>query len=122
MSRALVARATVVLVVVLAGWVAANGALWYRTADFYCLREGARLAAAGQDPYDESLWRTLVTTQFPDPLRGFAVALAVATASLVPWSFYALAFARGQENLSALVPVAAALAVALVVRLAPDRA
>lgn len=53
----------------------------------------------------------------PEPRRAAAVGLAVVTASIIPWSFYALAFARGQENLSAIVPVAAAFAVATVIGL-----
>jgi hypothetical protein len=78
--------AVIVLAVLVLGWVAANGALWYRTADFYCLREGARLVAAGQDPYDETLWRELVTTQFPDPLRGTAMSSCVARYASPFWT------------------------------------
>lgn len=77
--------AVVVLGLLLTGWVAANGALWYQTADFHCLREGARLAATGQDPYDEALWRTLVTTEFPDPLRGTATSSCVARYASPLW-------------------------------------
>jgi glycosyl transferase family 87 len=78
--------AIIVVAVLVLGWVAANGALWYRTADFYCLREGARLLATGQDPYDETLWRELVTTQFPDPLRGTATSSCVARYASPLWT------------------------------------
>lgn len=78
--------AVIVAAVLVLGWVAANGALWYRTADFYCLREGARLVANGQDPYDETLWRELVTTQFPDPLRGTATSSCVARYASPLWT------------------------------------
>ena len=78
--------AVIVAAVLVLGWVAANGALWYRTADFHCLREGARLVATGQDPYDETLWRELVTTQFPDPLRGTATSSCVARYASPLWT------------------------------------
>lgn len=78
--------AVVVAAVVALGWVAANGALWYRTADFFCLREGARLVATGQDPYDEALWRATVTTEFPDPLRGSATSSCVARYASPLWT------------------------------------
>lgn len=80
------ALAAIVVAVLVLGWVAANGALWYRTADFFCLREGARLTALGQDPYDESLWRSTVTTVFPDPLRGSATSSCVARYASPLWT------------------------------------
>lgn len=78
--------AVFVVALLVLGVVAANGALWYRTADFYCLREGARLVATGQDPYDEALWRDVVTTQFPDPLRGSATSSCVARYASPLWT------------------------------------
>lgn len=78
--------AVIVVALLVLGWVAANGALWYRTADFYCLREGARLVATGQDPYDETLWRDLITTPFPDPLRGSATSSCVARYASPLWT------------------------------------
>jgi hypothetical protein len=47
---------------------------------------------------------------------GLLVALLI-TASLLPWSLYAIAFQRGVETLSATVPLAAALLVAAAARM-----
>ncbi len=83
-SRAVLA--VIVLGVLLDGWLAANGALWYRTADFYCLREGARLLATGADPYDPELWRPVIEARFPDPFRGSATSSCVARYASPLWT------------------------------------
>lgn len=53
--------------------------------------------------------------------RTVMVATTVLVASLVPWSLFAVGIVRGQENWSALVPVAAALLVAVAHRLSNVR-
>lgn len=80
------ARLVIVLAVVLAGWVAANGALFYRTADFLCLHEGARLVSVGQDPYDEERWRPLVSPLYPDPFRGSGMSSCVTRYTYPLWT------------------------------------
>jgi hypothetical protein len=57
--------------------------------------------------------------------RGAAAVAAlvglVAVASLLPWLLYAVAFARGSETLSTVIPAATALLVAAVTRMTPAR-
>lgn len=55
MSRA-VRTALVASALLVLGALAANGAGWYRTHDFYAIYSGSRLVAAGLDPYDEVVW------------------------------------------------------------------
>jgi hypothetical protein len=82
-SRALLALAIVGVLV--DGWVAAYGAQWYRTVDFACLREGARLVASGLDPYDGANW-TALAEPHPDPFRGLATPTCVARYASPLWT------------------------------------
>jgi len=86
MSRSRALAALVIIGIVVDGWVAANGALWYRTADFYCLREGARLAATGADPYDPAVWRPVIEGRYPDPFRGTSTSSCVARYASPLWA------------------------------------
>ncbi len=62
------ATATLLLAACVAvGAVAAERSLWYETTDFYCLWSGARLVAAGQDPYNEAIWAGATGGLHPDP-------------------------------------------------------
>lgn len=83
-SRALLLA--IVLGLLVDGWLAANGALWYRTADFSCLREGARLLAIGADPYDPQAWRPVIEAVSPDPFRGSATSSCVARYASPLWT------------------------------------
>lgn len=56
----------------LAGVIAARGALWYQSADFFCLYQGARSLALGHDPYDAVWWASITGGTFPDPFHGIA--------------------------------------------------
>lgn len=76
----------IVLGLLIDGWLAANGALWYRTADFYCLREGARLLSIGADPYDPQVWRPVIEALSPDPFRGSATSSCVARYASPLWT------------------------------------
>ena len=58
----------------LAGVFAARSALWYQTADFFCLYQGAHVVAAGADPYDEPTWQAATGDRYPDPRGGSALA------------------------------------------------
>jgi hypothetical protein len=64
----------IALLVLLAGAFAARSALWYRTADFFCLYHGAHSLAVGIDPYDESAWQAATGGLYPDPHGGVAAA------------------------------------------------
>ena len=57
--------------------------------------------------------------RLPPARRASLLALTAFVAALLPWSLYAFAFTRGQETLSAVVPVAAAMCVALAVAVQP---
>lgn len=46
----------VAVLLVLAGALAANGARFYQSNDFFCLWNGSRLLLAGESPYDEVRW------------------------------------------------------------------
>jgi len=75
-SRGATAMAIALIVVAIAfglGAVAASRALWYESTDFFCMWQGARLVAAGADPYDESLWRDATGGLHPDPAGGLTV-------------------------------------------------
>lgn len=86
MTRSRALLTLIVLGLLLDGWLAANGALWYRTADFYCLREGARLLAIGADPYDPQAWRPVIEALSPDPFRGSATSSCVARYASPLWT------------------------------------
>lgn len=49
------------------GWVAAASALWFQTADFFCLWMGGRLVLNGIDPYDHVQWTAATAGLYPDP-------------------------------------------------------
>jgi hypothetical protein len=55
------------------------------------------------------------------PVRAALVACLVAIASLVPWLLYAVAFSRGNETLSMVVPATTAVLAAAVTRMTPSR-
>jgi hypothetical protein len=61
------AAIVVFALLIVAGVLAARGASWYRTTDFYCLYEGSRSLVQGHDPYDEAWWATAVAGVFPNP-------------------------------------------------------
>ena len=65
--------AVIVALVLVAGGLAARSALWYETADFFCLYQGARSLVIGLDPYDEVAWRSTVGGPYPDPRGGVAM-------------------------------------------------
>lgn len=83
--RAALGLAAVALLL-LAGWLAASGARWYRTADLFCLIEGARFVSVGQDPYDEAAWRPLIERTYPDPFRGSGPTSCVARYASPLWT------------------------------------
>lgn len=62
----------VATLLILAGVLAARGAFWYQSADFFCLYQGARSLAEGRDPYDISWWHSVTGGVYPDPWRGHA--------------------------------------------------
>ena len=64
----------IALLLVLAGAFAARSALWYQTADFFCLYHGARSLSVGIDPYDEAAWQAATGGSYPDPRGGVAPA------------------------------------------------
>src|SRR6185503_19901979 len=66
-------RGAIVLAIALVavvGVIGARQAQWYQTGDFYCLYQGARLVAVGQDPYDERTWSEVVSRPLPTPSGG----------------------------------------------------
>ncbi len=66
-------RGAIVVAIVLVAVAGAFGAWrahWYQTGDFYCLYQGARFIASGQDPYDEAQWRVVVSTPLPSVYGG----------------------------------------------------
>lgn len=62
----------IAVLVLLAGAFAARSALWYQTADFFCLYHGGRSLAVGIDPYDEVVWQAATGGLYPDPRGGVA--------------------------------------------------
>ena len=62
----------VAVLLVLAGTFAARSALWYQTADFFCLYHGGRALTVGLDPYDETAWLAATGGLYPDPRGGVA--------------------------------------------------
>ena len=56
-----------------AGGLAARSALWYETADFFCLYQGARSLVIGVDPYDEAAWRSTIGGPYSDPRGGVSM-------------------------------------------------
>ena len=62
----------IALLLLLAGTFAARSALWYQTADFFCLYHGGRLLALGVDPYNEAAWQAATGGLYPDPRGGVA--------------------------------------------------
>jgi hypothetical protein len=62
----------IALLVVLAGGLAARGALWYQTTDFFCLYHGAHSLVIGVDPYNEAAWQAATGGLYPDPHGGVA--------------------------------------------------
>lgn len=69
LRRALLAVAAISLIL-LSGYGAASAALYYQTADFFCLWNGARLVAGGVDPYDAEVWHVATDGLYPDPRGG----------------------------------------------------
>jgi hypothetical protein len=63
----LAAAAALLVICIGLGSLAASRALWYETTDFYCLWQGARLVASGEDPYDEAVWAQATGGLHPDP-------------------------------------------------------
>ena len=57
---------------VLDGVVAARGALWYQSGDFFCIYQGARSLVLGHDPYDAVWWASITGGIVPDPFHGIA--------------------------------------------------
>jgi hypothetical protein len=57
----------VVLVLLVAGAVAARTNLYYQATDFFCLYHGARSLVVGHDPYDEAWWKEVTGGLYPDP-------------------------------------------------------
>ncbi len=55
------------------GVFAARSALWYQTADFFCLYQGSHVLAMGADPYDEAVWQAATAHLYPDPSRGMVL-------------------------------------------------
>lgn len=66
--------AIIALLLGVAAVLAARGALWYQTADFFCFYSGSRALALGQDPYDPATWLALTGGLFPDPRHGLVPA------------------------------------------------
>ena len=56
-----------------AGTFAARSALWYQTADFFCLYHGGRSLALGVDPYDDAVWQAATGGLYPAPGGGVDV-------------------------------------------------
>lgn len=86
MNRRALTRVLAVALLLAAGWLAASGARWYRTADLFCLVEGARFVAIGQDPYDEARWRPIIERRYPDPFRGSGPTSCVARYASPLWT------------------------------------
>ena len=68
-ARRLATAALVVVVLCVVGFVAAVGSHWYETGDLFCLWHGARLSAAGKDPYRAATWLAATAGLYPD-VRG----------------------------------------------------
>ena len=64
----------IALLVIFAGGLAARGALWYQTTDFFCLYHGAHSLVIGVDPYNEAAWQAATGGLYPDPRGGVAPA------------------------------------------------
>jgi hypothetical protein len=63
----------IVALLVLVGAFAARSALWYQTADFFCLYQGSRTLTLGADPYDEATWQAAAGGLYPDPRGGMVL-------------------------------------------------
>lgn len=59
--------AIIVALLLLAGAIAARGAEWYQSSDFFCLYQGSRSLVVGQDPYDELWWHSVTGGVYPLP-------------------------------------------------------
>ena len=66
-------QVVIVALLVLVGAFAARSALWYQTADFFCLYQGSRTLLAGADPYDETTWQAAAGGLYPDPRGGMVL-------------------------------------------------
>ncbi len=57
--------AAIVALLLLAGALAARGAEWYRTTDFFCIYQGSRALLVGRDPYDDAWIRSQTGGLYP---------------------------------------------------------
>lgn len=72
------------------GALAATGASYYRTTDFFCFYEGARFVVERRDPYDLELWRAAISGEFREPLGGTGSSSCGAPYAYPLWTAFAL--------------------------------
>lgn len=89
-SRRVVTALCIGGLLLVAGALAARGALWYQTGDFFCLYHGAASLLGGHDPYDQAWWQSVTGGSYPDPWRGSGASSCVSHYAYPLWTAVAL--------------------------------
>jgi hypothetical protein len=91
MTAARIRWLLIAALLVVAGVLAARGALWYQTGDFFCLYSGGRSIDLGHDPYDAEWWKSATGGLYLDPRRGDVTSSCAARFAYPLWTAVALA-------------------------------